>query len=58
MGKEVKITTGRNTRITTQIVVGDVKESDVPKNVEKYEVIGIVDFDISDKKVTSVHGGK
>ena len=44
--------------IATYNVVGDVKESDVPKNVEKYEVIGIVDFDISDKKVTSVHGGK
>ena len=49
MGKEVKVTTGRLARINTQTIVGDTKEADVPKTIEKHEEIRISDFDLANK---------
>ena len=58
MGKEVKVATCRPKPITTWTIFGDIKSADVPETIEKHNEIGIVDFDYSDKEVTSGVGGK
>ena len=51
IGKEVKVTTCRPARTTIWTVVGDIKEEDVPPTVDRYDDIGIINFDFNARDV-------